>query len=425
MAVAGFLVAVASVSAESAATVTLTGLSQGATVSGSVTLGASTSSNAVQVKWYVDGREVGWDGSWPWSASWSSTTVADGSHTAYARAATNSGVWSTSASVTFTVQNAPPPPPPPPAGTSSVVVTAPTAGSTVSSRTTLSASASDPTGITQVKWYVDGAEVGWDGAASWSVTWDSTTVASGSHRILAKAQTGGGSWLTSPDVYFTVSNTGATVSPKWRLVLSDNFDGTAVDSTKWRIFGPNWRGNAGNGLRDGRAVSVQNGVLTITAQMINGVLVSGGLRSVLEQTYGRFEFRARADPDPSLAMSGVVLTWPASGNFPAEGENDIWETLHNATRNPFYSFIHYSSSNLQYYFVHNGDASQWHDMAMEWEPNAIRIYRDGVLDGTVTDTYAIPDWKHYLALQFDAFRPYVSGAPRMQIDYARIYERMY
>jgi beta-glucanase (GH16 family) len=205
--------------------------------------------------------------------------------------------------------------------------------------------------------------------------------------------------------------------------MSENFDGTSLDLTKWRAFGPNWTGNAGYGLRDGRALSVAGGLLTITAQMLDGKLVSGGIQSRIEQRYGRYEFRVRTDPDPSQATSAVALTWPQSGNWPTDGENDIYETMTAANRTPFGSYVHYSAQNKQYWFQHQADGTQWHTMAMEWEPTAIRIYRDGALVWTVTDVNAIPDVAHHLNFQFDAWKNTMTGSVRMQVDDVRIYSR--
>jgi beta-glucanase (GH16 family) len=308
-----------------------------------------------------------------------------------------------------------------------VQVTWPTAGATVAGIQTLTASASDLTGVREMKWYVDGSEVGWDAASPWAVSWNSATVADGTHTIFAKSLNGLGLWTSSAALTFSVAN--ATTSPppppssKWRLLLSDDFNGTAVDTTNWRIYGPNWSGNAGNGLRDGRAVSVANGILTITAQMLNGVLVSGGVASRIDRTYGRYEFRVRTDADPWAATSGCVLTWPQSENWPIDGENNIYETT-TASRYPFSSFVHYSALNKQYWFHHYADGTQWHTMAMEWEPGAIRIYRDGALVWTVTDTVAIPDVPHHVVMQLDALKTWMSGAVRLQVDYMRIYERV-
>jgi beta-glucanase (GH16 family) len=203
--------------------------------------------------------------------------------------------------------------------------------------------------------------------------------------------------------------------------MSDDFSGTAVDTSKWTIY--SGAGNSGNGLRAASAITEGSGLLTITAKMVNGTLVSGGMMNKLNQTYGRFEVRVRTDADPSLATNGVVLTWPQSGKWPIDGENDIYETMLDGDRNPFKTFIHYGSTNKQYYFLHNADGTQWHTMAMEWEPTAIRMYRDGTLVWTLTDTAAIPDVAHHMAIQLDAFKTSMTGSVRLQVDWIKIYKR--
>lgn len=88
-----------------------------ATVGGTVALSATAVDNlaVTQVKWFVDGAEAGWDGDGaPWTASWNSSAVANGSHQIFAKAADAAGNWGTSAAVAFNVSNAAPPPPPPP-----------------------------------------------------------------------------------------------------------------------------------------------------------------------------------------------------------------------------------------------------------------------------------------------------------------------
>jgi beta-glucanase (GH16 family) len=222
----------------------------------------------------------------------------------------------------------------------------------------------------------------------------------------------------------TGTSTGlATTTPSWQLVQSEDFSGTAVDTSKWAVYGPRIPGNGGNGVRDSHAVTVGNGLLTITARMIDGTLVSGGLSNRLSQAYGKFEFRVRVDGDPSLATSAVVLTWPTSGRWPIEGENDIYETTVDADRTPVKSFVHYSSTNQQYWFHHTGvDGREWHTFAMEWTPSTIKIFRDGALAWTVSDTAAIPDAAHHLSIQLDAFKKTMSGTVKMQVDWVKIYK---
>jgi beta-glucanase (GH16 family) len=206
--------------------------------------------------------------------------------------------------------------------------------------------------------------------------------------------------------------------------FSDDFDGRALNTANWsRYSGP---GNGGNGLRRPEAISLDGkGNLVITAQMVNGQLVSGGMALGRNDTYGRYEVRVRTDPDPTGTTSGVVLTWPESGRWPQDGENDIYETGNSpGTRPSFGSFVHYGADNRQHYFVHLADPAQWHTMAMDWDPNAIRIYRDGVLVWTLTDTAAIPDVAHHLCIQLDAMVAGNLTTPvRMYVDYVRIYTR--
>ncbi|MDP8909018.1 MAG: hypothetical protein M3N47_07845 [Chloroflexota bacterium] len=91
-----------------------------------------------------------------------------------------------------------------------------------------------------------------------------------------------------------VANNGGTTSGSaptgWKLGLSEDFDGSSVDLTKWFIYGPNCPGNLRTGLRDHRRVSVGNGLLTLTPQMLNGTLVSGAISTNVYQAYGRWEF---------------------------------------------------------------------------------------------------------------------------------------
>jgi hypothetical protein len=215
--------------------------------------------------------------------------------------------------------------------------------------------------------------------------------------------------------------TTGTAPAGWQLLMSDDFSGTTLDTTKWFVYGPHWPGNGGNGIRDGSAVSVGGGVLTITAQMVDGTLVSGAVGSRLNLTYGLIEFRVRTDPDPSQATSGVVLMWPQSNNWPIDGEDDIYETGTNPTRSYFSSFVHYGSTNQQYWIGQAADATQWHTMAMEWLPDSISFYRDGTLEGTITNPAAITHAAHHLCIQLDAFNPTMTGVVRMQVADVRIY----
>ncbi len=265
-------------------------------------------------------------------------------------------------------------------------------------------------------------------------------VAPGRHTARVRARKGGGSASLS----WTWSVTGdAAADPKaaapasalqspaptlpdrpaaWRLMLADDFDGSSLDMSTWLPYGPNWPGHDGNGIRDGSAISVGGGMLTITAQMRSGSLVSGAIASYLNFAYGRVEFRVRTDADPSQATSGVVLLWPQDDrDWPSAGEYDIYETGTRPDRATFDSFVHYGADNRQHWLGHPADATAWHDMAMDWTPDGISIYRDGVLAGTIDDPQAISASPHHVCVQLDAFRTLMGSPVRMQVDHLRVY----
>ncbi len=91
----------------------------------------------------------------------------------------------------------------------SVTITAPTASSTsYSGNVTLSASASDNSGITSVQFMVDGVNVGAaDTTAPYSYVWNSASVANGAHNISATVTANDGKTATASAVTIQVSNT--------------------------------------------------------------------------------------------------------------------------------------------------------------------------------------------------------------------------
>ncbi len=207
----------------------------------------------------------------------------------------------------------------------------------------------------------------------------------------------------------------------WLLTFSDDFEGEQVDDERWIVY--NSPGHDGNGLRRPEAITIEEGILVITGQKVDGEIVSGGMASRHQQMYGRFEARVRTEADPSETMSGVLITWPAGNYYPDGGENDFYETLSNASRDPFYSFIHYPDTSHEE-IVHDASAEDWHEMVMEWTPEAITVYRDGELAGTVTEPEAIPDYPHVLTAQLDAKRDEMGdNVVRMYVDWVRVYQR--
>src|SRR5207245_2538038 len=111
------------------------------------------------------------------------------------------GNLAVSADFTFTTV-APPDTTPP-----TVSITAPAAGSTVSGTVTVSASATDNVGVVGVQFKLDGANLGAEvTAAPYSLSWNTTLVASGSHSLTAMARDAAGNTAPAGAVSVTVDN---------------------------------------------------------------------------------------------------------------------------------------------------------------------------------------------------------------------------
>ncbi len=211
---------------------------------------------------------------------------------------------------------------------------------------------------------------------------------------------------------------------EWELVFEDDFDGDCVDETVWSVY--DYPGHAGNGLRSPEALSVEKGLFIITASMKDGVLYSGAMAHKQNYTYGKFEFRVRCEPDPSGAMSAVVLTWPQDEAWPDSGENDIYETHSEQNKDRKFLTTNILSglplnkwSNKKYDDV---DATEWHVVAMEWQDNMMRFYIDGRLRWRLDNPKDFTHKPHHLCIQYDAFKPEMTGVTRMFVDWVKIYQ---
>jgi hypothetical protein len=87
-------------------------------------------------------------------------------------------------------------------------LTAPLAGATVSGSASIAANASDNLGVAGVQFKLDGANLGAeDAVAPYSLSWDTTAAANGSHSVTAVARDAAGNQATATAVAVTVSNT--------------------------------------------------------------------------------------------------------------------------------------------------------------------------------------------------------------------------
>ncbi len=197
-----------------------------------------------------------------------------------------------------------------------------------------------------------------------------------------------------------------TQRPGWTLVWNDEFDGHAIDPTKWDF-------DLGNGFYDYRNhtwvpgwgneelqyythepenVQVRDSCVFIRA--VKAPLHGCGYTSARLKTkardgrvlfakcYGRIEIRARVPWGkglwPALWMLPAQDTY---GGWAASGEIDLMEIVGEKPEEVL-SSIHFGSSYPRRSLVTTthplGDSlvSDWHTYAVEWEPGEIRFYVD-------------------------------------------------
>lgn len=153
--------------------------SNGAFVSGvaSVTVSATDNVGVTKVELYADGALFGTVTLFPYTFGWDSGKYTDGSHSLVAKAYDSANNIGTSSTVFVTVDNTAP----------TVAITSPAPGAKVSGRITISASASDSSGIKMVQFYIDGKLVTTMFSGPYQYSWRSNSAKSGSHTILVIA----------------------------------------------------------------------------------------------------------------------------------------------------------------------------------------------------------------------------------------------
>ena len=162
-----------------------------------------------QVQFFVDINLVGTASQAPWSVTWNSASVANGSHTITARATDSAGNSTTSAGSTITVNNYPSP-------TTAITSPANNAGGLTGTVTVTTANtvASGLT-VNKVELYVDGALYATSTASPWSLSWNTLdpTLPSfdGSHTLTSKVYDTSGLIVSSAPITLTVANTAGTL----------------------------------------------------------------------------------------------------------------------------------------------------------------------------------------------------------------------
>lgn len=181
----------------------------------------------------------------------------------------------------------------------------------------------------------------------------------------------------------------------WSTVFFDGFNGTQLDWQKWPITygGSMYWNNAF--YWDGNQVTVGNGELTIGLdKQANGIWSVGGLTTMAydgapaghghDFTYGRVEIRAKTSAEV-VGAGPCFLLWPSDNVWPPE--IDILETPANGQGMFTNHWQGPGGANDDWYKSHffDLDHSQWHTYTLDWLPNRLTLYVDGVKVAETTE----------------------------------------
>ena len=209
---------------------------------------------------------------------------------------------------------------------------------------------------------------------------------------LVVTYTPGGTPTPTVTATATPTPTGPTTPPGWRMVWNDEFNGSAIDRTKWNLRNEGRNTDIGCNTSRPENQFTSGGNLTIRAirepwtcagqqrQYTEGYLDTIGRHS---WTYGRFEARIKSPNGPTNSRG----LWPAfwlRPNDGGKGEIDVVELpggagwYDKATAAIFYDYTPIKQDvRLSMPSGFPGDG--FHTYATEWEPGALRWYFDGRL----------------------------------------------
>ena len=227
-------------------------------------------------------------------------------------------------------------------------------------------------------------------------------------------------------------------APQWRLVFSDEFNGTALDLAKWNPNDP-WGRERNEELQAyvTNAFTVTNGLLRIVAARGRADYAgqprefTSGMMTTYEkfsQQFGRWEIRCRVPKGkgfwPAFWLLPEPLGWPP--------EVDILEII-GREPDKIHLTHHWNDAEGK---LHS-DTGSWsgpdfsadfHTFAIEWEADHMAWFVDGV--ERFRSVKNIPQVKMYLLVNLalggrwaqspDETTPFPSA---FEVDYIRVYQR--
>ena len=234
----------------------------------------------------------------------------------------------------------------------------------------------------------------------------------------------------------------------WKIIFEDNFDGTSLNADKWMSQIPWTRTHKGDAYDRAENLTVNDGLLTITAkaESYGGKSFTSG---AISTGYSKFRFKygyAEARIKMPSARGSWCNFWMLSDGWPPE--IDVVEYPLDSVsgdNNQLYRYI----SNIHYGDSQSSMATHWksnlsagyHVYALDWRPWYIAYYFDNGFVRSLNDfSYGNDFGSMYLILNYYVGgawsgqvwehpdpatwpNPATSDAGKMKIDWVRVWQR--
>ncbi|MCR5430641.1 MAG: glycoside hydrolase family 16 protein [Eubacterium sp.] len=248
-----------------------------------------------------------------------------------------------------------------------------------------------------------------------------------------------------------VISTHVSADDQYKLVWSDEFEGTSLNGSNWTCeIGTGswgWGNNEQQYYRNHPDnIEVSDGTLKIHALRHETPIGGKYYTSARMKTQGKHSFKY-GKIEAKMRLPRFQGAWPAfwmlgenigSAEWPACGEMDIMEAINN--NNYIYSNLHWSYNNTTADTHGNaynvGDRRQWHTYSMIWTETNASFY----IDDKITESYDITtsaQMEEFRKEQFILLNLAIGGQwpgydidndafpdrSTMEVDYVRVYQK--
>jgi len=219
----------------------------------------------------------------------------------------------------------------------------------------------------------------------------------------------------------------------YKLVWEDDFDGTSLDTSKWKIRGT---GPRRIGYNDPSMVKVENGNLLLMYDIRKDSILAGavGTEETYMTRYGFYECRARLQrgigPWAAFWMQSPLIS---AGEDPGEfgTEIDIFEYFREMGENHLTHCLHWAygphqQTSGQMDSDLDGLGKGFHTFGLEWTPEKYAFYIDGMKFHERTGGLSHIDEYMILSMEIPDMLESLKNAcapDTFMVDYVKVYKK--